>query len=143
MQQWSLLRDQGITNPKPRKQFYRDLDTVISKLREDNHSIILAGDFNESLGDDPEGLDRITIKYGLCDCISYRHGPYSTTTYSRGHKCLDCIVVSSDLLPSICQSGILPFDSLFTSDHRAIFLDLDPSKSLGNPVQPLWSPASR
>ena len=79
MQQWSLLRDQNITNPRPRQQFYHDLDTVLSTLRRYGNSIILAADFNESLGDD-DGLDRIVIKHGLLDCIAHRHGPHTTTT---------------------------------------------------------------
>ena len=143
MQQWSLLRDRDITNPQPRKQFYRDLDTVLTSLCNNGKSIVLAGDFNESLGDDPQGLDRIVIKHQLTDSIAQRHGPYTTTTYSRGSKCLDYIFVSHDLLPSIQRCGILPFDEIFTSDHRAIFLDLHPRKSIGTDLSPLWSPASR
>ena len=79
MQQWSLLCDQNITNPRPWQQFYHDLDTVLSTLRRYGNSIILAADFNESLGDD-DGLDRIVIKHGLLDCIAHRHGPHTTTT---------------------------------------------------------------
>ena len=142
MQQWSLLRDQNITNPRPRQQFYRDLDTVLSTLRRNGNSIVLAGDFNESLGDG-DGLDRIVIKHGLLDCIAHRHGPYTTTTYSRGSKCLDYIFVSDDIASSIQRCGILPFDEIFTSDHRAIYLDLDPKTAVGTDLSPLWSPASR
>ena len=143
MQQWSLLRERDVTNPQPRKQFYRDLDTVLTSLRNSGNSIVLAGDFNESLGDDAHGLDRIVIKHQLTDSVAHRHGPYTTTTYSRGSKCLDYIFVSHDLLPSVQRCGILPFDEIFTSDHRAVFLDLDPRKSIGTELSPLWSPASR
>ena len=57
MQQWSLLRDKNIANPKPRDRFYKDLDKILTDLRLKNHSIILAGDFNETIGDDTSNLD--------------------------------------------------------------------------------------
>ena len=142
MQQWSLLRDKGIPHPNPRRQFYRDLDAVLTTLRSQNHSIILAGDFNESIGDD-DCLDRLITKHNLCNSIACRPGPYTTTTYSRGSKCLDYIFITPDLVPSIRQCGILPVDSIFTSDHRTVYLDINPSISLGSHIASLWSPASR
>jgi len=37
------------------------------------------------------------------------------------------MLVSYTLLPAVTHSGILPYDSLFTSDHRACYLDLNSS----------------
>ena len=115
----------------------------MTDLRLKNHSSILAGDFNDSIGDDTSNIDPIIIKHNLTDSIAHRHGPYNTTTYSRGSKCLDYIFVSQDLLPLIQQSGILPFDCIFNSDHRAVYVDINPSILLGSEVSALWSPASR
>ena len=52
-QQWSILHDSGIAHPNPRKQFIKDLDKLLSKLASPGHSIVLAGDFNETIGDKP------------------------------------------------------------------------------------------
>ena len=77
-----------------RKQFYRDLNCVLANLRKKGHSIILASDFNKSMGDDPNGLDRLIIKHGLMDLVTYRHGHHNTPTYYRGSKRIDYIFVS-------------------------------------------------
>jgi hypothetical protein len=45
--------------------------------------------------------------------------------YERGKDRIDYIFISSDLLHGALRSGILPYNSVFMSDHRATFLDLD------------------
>ena len=142
-QQWTILRDQGIEHPNPRRQFIKDLDKLLKSLTSQNHSIVLAGDFNESIGDDPNALDAIIIKYNLTDAVNHLHGSHEIPTYSRGTKRLDYIFLSHDLLPAISQSGILPFDSIIPSDHRPIFVDLDTRKCFGGEISPLMCPPSR
>lgn len=100
-QQWTILRDQGIEHPNPRRQFIKDLDKLLKSLTSQNHSIVLAGDFNESIGDDPNALDAIIIKYNLMDAVNHLHGSHEIPTYSRGTKRLDYIFLSHDLLPAI------------------------------------------
>ena len=142
-QQWSILKEKGHTHPNPRKQFYRDLDHTLSILTKQGNLIILSGDFNTTIGEDPTGLDRILIKYQLADPIRHSHGPYQCSTYSRGTKCIDYILVSHSLLPSVKRAGILPFDSITHSDHRPIFIDLDPHLSFGNSLANLVTPPNR
>ena len=60
-QQWSILHDSGIAHPNPRRQFIKDLDQLLSKLTSSGHSIVLAGEFNETIGDDHDGLDRTLV----------------------------------------------------------------------------------
>ena len=142
-QQWSILKEQGHVHPNPRKQFYQDLDKTLSRLTTQGNLIILAGDFNSTLGEDPTGIDRILIKYNLADPIHYHHGQYNCPTYSRGTKCIDYILISQELLPSVNQCGILPFDSITNSDHRPIYIDLNPKLSFGNPLAHLVTPPNR
>jgi len=68
-QQWSLLRQQGQHNPHPRKQFYLDLDRMLTRFHQQGHQLILAGDFNSTLGEDPTGLDRLLHKFHLVDPV--------------------------------------------------------------------------
>ena len=70
------------------------------------------------------------------------HGPYTIVTYSCGTKGLNYIFITPDLVPSIQQCDILPFDSIFTSDHSACYVDIDPTISLGSNVASSWSPAA-
>ena len=59
-QQQSLLLRQHDKITDPRTAFRRDLHSFIQKCqREDGHDILLLGDFNERLGEDPCGMSRI------------------------------------------------------------------------------------
>ena len=142
-QQWSMLRDQGILQPNPRRQFIKDLDKTILPFHSKGHKLILCGDFNEAIGDNMNGIDYIITKYNLVDAIQYQHGHHNETTYSRGHKCLDYIFVSTNVVPSIQQSAILPLNYVISSDHRAVYVDLNMTTLFGKDVSPLMSPPAR
>ena len=142
-QQWSLLKEQGVAYPDPRKQFYKDLDKTLTSLAQQDHTIILAGDFNNSLGDDPHGLDKIVYKFNLTDAIQHLHGPSSLPSYNRGKKCIDYIFCSRSFLPAIQRGAILPFYSITTSDHRPIFIDIDISRTFQSPLSSLIRPSQR
>jgi len=45
-------------------------------------------------------------------------------TYSRGQSRIDYMFVSALILPAVIRSGILPFNKIFLSDHRACFIEL-------------------
>ena len=105
--------------------------------------ILLAGDFNSSLGDDPTGLDRIIHKYQLCDAIQHLHGSYSCATYSHGTRCIDYIFSCSELRLAIQRGGILPFNAITSSDHRAIFVDVDMTRAFQSQLPSLLKPPQR
>lgn len=142
MQQWTSLRDNGILSPNPRHQFINDLDHLLQQLTSQGHHILVGGDFNESIGDNLSGLDRLLAKYNLVDAVSLLHAQSEVPTYSRGHKRLDYLFLTPSLQPALQRSGILPFDTIYISDHRAIFLDLDLS-ILGSSTVNLLSPSQR
>lgn len=146
-QQWSLLRESGIECPDPRKQFVNDLSKTIDKFKLQGHSIILAGDFNESITGSntasPQGLESIILRHNLRDAVDHLHGKQNCPTYFRGKERLDYVFVSSDILPSIMQSGICPFDAIISSDHRAIFADIDVSKISSESTPSLMSIPTR
>ena len=70
-------------------------------------------------------------------------GLYSSTKIIRFIYYYDYILVSHLLLPSVQRSCILPFDSITNSDHRPIFIDLDPHLSFGNSLANLVTPPNR
>lgn len=45
--------------------------------------------------------------------------------YNRGENHLDYILISNDLSHAALRSGILPFYSLFLSDHHPCYVDID------------------
>jgi hypothetical protein len=67
MQQWSLLRKQGIKNPNPIKTFYKDLSTELKKWTHNSCEIILMLDANEPLGERPGGLGHLVGEHSLVD----------------------------------------------------------------------------
>ena len=86
---------------KLRKHHSDDLLTYVKTLQTNGNSIILAGDFNESLGNDPSGMSRLVVDCNLIDPYSECHGSVPFTTYQRGQKVLDYMLVTQDLLGSI------------------------------------------
>ena len=142
-QQWSLLRQQGYLRPNPRKQFYTDLCRLLTSLHRKGHHILLAGDFNSSVGDDVLGLDRIIHQFQLVDCVQQRHGSYSCSTYSRGSRCLDYILLSQSLAHCIARSGVFPLLIVLRHQITALcLLILTTPNSLERLFRPLFLSSS-
>jgi hypothetical protein len=133
---------------KPRKQFIMDLQAWIEHLVANGHGIILSLDANEDTYGMPgsftplqyslarptvgsghdSSLATLARTCGLVDPLLVQH-PDSPppSTYSRGNSRIDYILLSHSLLPAVLRSGILPYDSVFISDHRPCYIDLDAS----------------
>lgn len=140
-QQWLHLRQQGHINPNPRDQFDSDLLQLITTLQDQQHRIIMAGDFNETFSSSV--LLQTFYSMGLRDAVSTRHPnlpPFRT--YNRGTQVIDYVLVSAELLPFITTSSYEPFNLHMTSDHRSIIVDLDKDLFLGKP-HPLQTPDHR
>jgi hypothetical protein len=87
MQQWSLLREQGIKAPDPIKTFYDDLSTELQKWTSDGCEIILMMDANEPLGERPGGLGHLVGAHSLIDLSEkILHDKSHVSTYARGTK---------------------------------------------------------
>ena len=142
-QQWSLLKQQGHSHPNPRRQFYKDLDRTLALYTEQGDSIILAGDFNTSIGNDPSGLDRLLNKFHLSDTLRQLHGSYQCATHSRGSKTIDYIFASQDILHAIQRGAILAFDSIIPSDHRPLFIDINIHSAFHASLPSLLKPPQR
>lgn len=106
----------------PRQKCLDDLEIQITTLKQTNHEIILCMDANEPIHPrsallpflQRTGLHRITFP-----------GPPLPSTV-RGSTQIDHIFVSERVLKYIIRSGTLPFDSIYHSDHRPLYIDIDP-----------------
>ena len=135
-QLFGLYTKSGRDEPhKLRKHHARDLIDFIHHLHSQEHSVIVQGDFNEVLGESPDGFTKLCSECHLVDPITTIHGPQDFATYNRGHKVLDYILVDEELLPSIVRCGYEPFNSNFFSDHRGVYIDVDTDMFFGDQVQ--------
>jgi hypothetical protein len=91
MQQWSILREQGVRNPDPIKSFYEDLSKQMEKWDTETTDIILMMDANEPLGDRPSGLGQLVGKHDLIDLSKDILPDEGISTYARGSKKIDFI----------------------------------------------------
>jgi hypothetical protein len=134
-QQSSLLRQANMTDlkPNPRKYFRRDLTTLLKRLKAQGDDLIVMGDFNEVLGNDPAGMSKICRELDLSDIMKMRHGTSDEpATYARGTKRLDYVLMSERCAISVRQCGYEPFNHRLFSDHRGMFVDLDMALLFGN-----------
>jgi len=80
----------------------------------------------------------------LVDPLAKQHKSWPfPATYNRGRSWLDYLLVSSLLLPAIHRSGILPYQSVFHSDHRPYFLDIDSTSLFGDATSDMSPPCRR
>ena len=98
---------------------------------------MLIGDFNEVMGDDPDGMTSIVHKLGLFDMMSSRHSHQPPVTYSRGRRCLDYGLATPLVIQAITRCGYEAFHFRYPSDHRAYYFDLDVNLLVGTQIQQL------
>ena len=61
----------------------------------------------------------------MCHPIFLQHGSKNEpNTYARGSKCIDFVFCISNISQFIIRSDILHFDSVTTTDHRALSIDI-------------------
>jgi hypothetical protein len=126
-QQWQRLRLSGLAYPDPHQRFISDLCRDIQTRVLNKEVIMLAGNFNEQLGEDPNLMASICGEFNLFDAHEFQLGDNSTVpTYMiRGRKRLDYCLLSPELAPFANATGINLFNEYYHSDHRALFIDID------------------
>jgi hypothetical protein len=78
-QQIALYKLKNIRDPDPKKIFIDDLAALVKKARRENKDIILTGDFNELVGDDPKGMSTVLSEGDLTDAHEHQHGTVDIT----------------------------------------------------------------
>jgi hypothetical protein len=129
-QQHTMMVNSGNKNPEPRKQCLTDLTLLIKELQRNKCAIILMIDANETLESPNSGIRQLADQCNMVDAIEHRHGINdNTNSCKKGSKKIDHILVSSDIAQTITKCAILPFDTVYVSDHRGIYAAFD-SKQL-------------
>jgi hypothetical protein len=106
-QQYQLLRLAGNAQPNPRQQFAVDLKKEVANRRRNHEELIVCGDFNEQLGDDPNLMASVCAQHDLFDVHDRHLGDQAQVpTYIRGSKKLDYVFASLGLDRHVSSCGM-------------------------------------
>ena len=110
--------------PKKLRQHHSDdLVQLVKQFQSMSELVILTGDLNEVLGLNTRGMTRLCQECNLVDPLIYRHGHLEFTTYQRGSKVIDYILIDPAFLPTITAFGYEPFGNHIISNHRGIYIN--------------------
>ena len=140
IQQYSLLKQAQRHNPhKIREHYTTDLVTFVRRCQQNNELVCVGGDFNETLGDETDGLSKLMSQCGLRDVQTSLYGidTHSFNTHKRGSKCIDYILMDPELMDSVEACGYEPFRVRILGDHRAVYMDVNTSLFFGSPTVPI------
>jgi endonuclease/exonuclease/phosphatase family metal-dependent hydrolase len=113
-----MLKQAHQENQRPRDHFCKDLQFLLQDIINDDHEIILMGDFNEELGSSTRGFTKVITECNLVDVYAATHGlEEEVPTYARGRKRLDYILMTPSVASHATRSGAEPFNHRFFSDH--------------------------
>lgn len=128
----------------PRTAFRRDLRHFLTNQEKLGADLILLGDFNERMGDDPNGMSSINAEFRLVDIMANRHPTLTEpATYARGRKRLDFALGTHRVAAAIIAGGYEQFHFRFHTDHRAFYMDFSTDGLFGSPTQQLAKMAER
>ena len=131
---------QGIaTRPNPRQAFIQDLTHFVLQRQREGDSILLVGDFNETIDQPKSGIAKLANTCGLTDLFGNQLGKTTIpSTYKRGNRRLDFALITPTVLPAIRKVGYDPFDYRgISSDHRGLYIDIDLGDILGDRLKPI------
>jgi hypothetical protein len=125
-----MREHQSRQSPHPRKQFIKDLIEFINEKRSVDHDIMLNLDANKTLGKETQGISKLMRECGLVNLLDILGmGPEGQLqdTYRRGTSChIDFMLGTARVHLSIRCSGALEYNDRIVSDHRGLYVDLDP-----------------
>ncbi len=123
-QEYRYYLRMGRTKPeKVRYHFFNDLKIFVQHIHDMGNLAIIVMDANTDRNS-PK-LKKFCMDVGMSDIHMENELIDShPNTFIRGSKCIDIALCSYELLPLISSSGYLPFESIGTSDHRPIYIDL-------------------
>jgi hypothetical protein len=139
--QASMMRQRGITTTHPRQQSYEDLMLFLQACKTQNEEILLAGDFNETLGTNVSGMTKLCADLGLVDLMQSHHDGIDTTPmYVRGNTCIDYVLATPHVAAACTACGYEPFQHRFTGGHRGMFVECNTGALLRSATVGLSTP---
>jgi hypothetical protein len=82
---------------------------------------MLLGDFNEVVGEDPNGMTSLVHNLVLHDMMSSRYSIQPPVTYSRGRRCLDYGLTTPLVIQAISRCGYEAFHVRYPFGPSSIF----------------------
>ncbi|KAI2511593.1 hypothetical protein MHU86_2847 [Fragilaria crotonensis] len=126
-----LRQSQQLVSPRPRKIIIQDLIGAITLLQQSGHTILLMMDSNAQLHDDID-LQRLQSECDLHDL--HQATPAPSTYIGSEDRRIDHMFGCSQLIKHVKSSGSLSYLDGPQSDHRGLFVDIDPNDILGQPI---------
>ena len=143
-QQLACLREKGIKQPNPRKQFYIDLNAFLQEtLTNPTDELLLLGDFNECFYEHNSNLMKIADTHNLYDITFQISSSINFGTYNRGHRRIDFALGTKRFYDSYVQGGYQPFGEHLSSDHRAYYMDFNNSILFGQATPQSIKPVTK
>ena len=127
-------RSQGVKSPQPRKQLLNDLTTTIQTLQHKGSSVLVMMDSNGQLHDDKD-IQQFLVNCDLADL--HQQDPALSTYIGSSHRRIDHMFGCSQTVTSLSASGSLSYLEGPQSDHRGLFVDLDPRIILQQSIDPI------
>jgi hypothetical protein len=127
-------RGKGIKNPQPRKILLTDLTQAIRHEQTKGHAILVMMDSNGCLEDDTD-LQLFASECELNDL--HAKTPSPSTFIGSTHRRIDHIFGCPQVQQSVTSAGSLSYIEGPQSDHRGLFVDLDPQQLLHRTTEPL------
>jgi hypothetical protein len=123
-QQQAAFITEKRTNLNPRHNFRQDLIAFIQLHQRRVHNIILMGDFNEHIQDNHSFLQQVSLQCNLLDIWKQKFPRTpEASTYLRGQRRIDYILITQDISQAVAAIGYEPFHHTLATYHRGIFID--------------------
>eukprot|EP00957_Ditylum_brightwellii_P135768 10354486-Ditylum_brightwellii.AAC.1 len=121
-QQHRLLKQKGVREPRPRKQWMKDMAPKFKEWKEEGKVLLLV-DANTGL--DKTDFSAFMAETGLCDIIGAHHGINTPNTHANDSYAIDFILGTVNIVEMICKCGMEKFYNGIHSDHCGIFADIN------------------
>jgi hypothetical protein len=137
-----FLQDMGEPKPNPRASFIKDLSVQIQELQSSQHLIILMIDANTIMNEDTK-FQNFLSTFDLTDLHS--SDPANSTYIGSPNRRIDYIFGSKEVTNHCPQTGTLSYTEGPQSDHRGLYIDIDPISMFGSAVEspPITSSITR
>jgi len=125
-QQLEVYAKQGVSKD-PRTSIIEDLKSLILERFYSNQDFLVLGiDANEDINcTNNTSILQMLYGLGLQDALVFLNGEDRPPTISGSSQVIDHILVSQNVLEYLVGAGQLVRNSTFTSDHSALFIQID------------------
>jgi hypothetical protein len=118
-----LLQDPD-SSPDPRKKFNDDLKQRIIDLKNDGKEVVVMMDANDTFKS--KSFTNWFESLQLVDVHTSRHGlEDAPATYKKGPNRIDYMFATTTISNYVKRCGILSFNEICKTDHRALYADFD------------------